>query len=80
MGGRLLEPDDEVIIAAVVQMASSLGLGCVAEGVETEVKMEFLRRIGCEVVQGYLISRPMDAAATNFWIAARQAADAPQRP
>ena len=39
-------------------MAHSLGLSVVAEGVETQSQLDFLRQEGCDVVQGYLISRP----------------------
>ena len=42
-------------------LAHKLGLNVVAEGVETPYQMEFLRRVGCEKVQGYLISQPLPA-------------------
>jgi diguanylate cyclase (GGDEF)-like protein/PAS domain S-box-containing protein len=74
-----VDPDDEVIIAAVVQMAGSLGLGSVAEGVETEAQAAHLRRIGCRDMQGFLVARPMDAAATEAWMAAYGKRDAPAR-
>jgi EAL domain-containing protein (putative c-di-GMP-specific phosphodiesterase class I) len=52
-------------------MAHSLGLGVVAEGVETATQMEFLRRLGCDVVQGYFISRPMAAEDCTRFLARR---------
>ena len=44
-------------------MAHSLSLQVVAEGVETEAQLQFLKENGCDDVQGYLISRPIDAEA-----------------
>jgi diguanylate cyclase (GGDEF)-like protein/PAS domain S-box-containing protein len=51
--------DDGAIAATVVTLGHSLGLHVVAEGVETEVEMEFLRDMGCDIMQGYLIGKPM---------------------
>ena len=42
-------------------MAHGLGLGVVAEGVETRAQLDYLRNAGCEQVQGYLIARPLPA-------------------
>lgn len=55
--------DDRVLVQAVVQLASAMGIQVVAEGVETDPQAEFLRRSGCQVLQGYLISRPKPADA-----------------
>ena len=52
------DSDDAAITEAIVVMAHSLKLRVVAEGVETEEQLEFLRRCGCEEVQGYYFSRP----------------------
>ena len=51
------------IAAAIVNMAQALGKEVVAEGVETDGQVAFLERSGCEVVQGYVVSRPVDAVA-----------------
>lgn len=50
-----------VVTTAVVGMARSLKIGVVAEGVETAEQAEFLRGIGCDLLQGYLFSRPVPA-------------------
>ncbi|WP_344617147.1 bifunctional diguanylate cyclase/phosphodiesterase [Dactylosporangium salmoneum] len=52
------------LVRAIVDLARSLGLITVAEGVETEEHAELLRRLGCDRVQGYLLGRPAPAAAT----------------
>lgn len=48
------------IVTAVVELARGLHLRVVAEGVETEAQLDFLRKTGCDEVQGYLLSRPVD--------------------
>ena len=53
-----------VIVTRMVQLALGLDLNLVAEGVENEKQMNFLSHIGCDVIQGYLISRPVDEAET----------------
>jgi len=52
---------DGAIAKAVIAMAHSMNLKVVAEGVETEEQFEFLKAHDCEVIQGYLISRPIPA-------------------
>ncbi|HEX6640683.1 MAG TPA: EAL domain-containing protein, partial [Thermoanaerobaculia bacterium] len=54
--------NDEWIITAVLMLANHLGLRTVAEGVETEEQSDFLRGHDCREIQGYLISKPLDAA------------------
>jgi diguanylate cyclase (GGDEF)-like protein len=46
------------IVRSVLELSRSLGIGVVAEGVETTVQLNTLRELGCELVQGYLVSRP----------------------
>lgn len=50
---------DQSIVGAVLQVANQLGLRTIAEGVETEEQCEFLRRLGCHEIQGYLVSVPL---------------------
>jgi diguanylate cyclase (GGDEF)-like protein/PAS domain S-box-containing protein len=73
-------PDDATIAIAIINMAHSLRLKVVAEGVETREQLEFLRVHGCDEIQGYLLSKPVpaDELAVKF----RQGIlhDAPQRP
>jgi len=55
------DADDRAIVSAIVQMAHSLGFLTIAEGVETQAQRAFLQAEGCDEVQGYLFSRPLDA-------------------
>jgi diguanylate cyclase (GGDEF)-like protein len=54
--------EPRAIIAAIIELAHTLGMEVVAEGVETRVQAEVLRALGCDQVQGYLLARPMPAA------------------
>jgi diguanylate cyclase (GGDEF)-like protein len=57
------DEDDRVLVRAIVQLAAALGIRVVAEGVETVLQREFLESIGCGVLQGYLIGRPLPVEA-----------------
>jgi EAL domain-containing protein (putative c-di-GMP-specific phosphodiesterase class I) len=54
---------DAVLVQSTVNLAHELGLKVVAEGVEDEACLAYLASIGCDMAQGYLISRPLPAAA-----------------
>lgn len=54
-------PGSSVICDATIGLAHNLGLGLVAEGVETQAQYDYLQRKGCNLVQGYLFSRPIAA-------------------
>jgi EAL domain-containing protein (putative c-di-GMP-specific phosphodiesterase class I) len=57
-----VDPDDEAIVRATISMAHNLNREVVAEGVEIEQHLDFLRAEGCEVLQGFLFCRPLPAA------------------
>ena len=57
------DADDAAIVRAIVGLGHNLDLKIVAEGVETLEQLEFLRATGCDLVQGYLMSRAIDAPA-----------------
>jgi EAL domain-containing protein (putative c-di-GMP-specific phosphodiesterase class I) len=65
-------PQDQdccVIVQSIVDLAHNLGLVATAEGVETVEQLRFLRAIGCNVAQGYLLARPLDGDALASWCA-----------
>lgn len=53
------DPDDAVIVQAIIAMAKSLGMAVIAEGIETEAQRTFLEKHGCNLYQGYLFSKPV---------------------
>lgn len=55
---------DAAIVLGIIEMAHKLGLKVVAEGVETEAQLTYLHSHGCDIMQGYHLSRPM--AAEDF--------------
>ena len=59
---ELSDPDYAAITAAIISMAKALNLRTIAEGVETEEQLAFLRANGCDEMQGYLFSRPLSVA------------------
>jgi EAL domain-containing protein (putative c-di-GMP-specific phosphodiesterase class I) len=65
-----------VLIEATVQVARSLGMGTVAEGVETEGQMALMRSLKCGKAQGYLFSRPLSAPDLARWVHEHDAAAA----
>ncbi|QXG36777.1 bifunctional diguanylate cyclase/phosphodiesterase [Pseudomonas viridiflava] len=60
--------EDAVIVRSTIEMSHNLGLKVVAEGVEYQHSLDLLRRWHCDTAQGYLISRPLTAAAFETWI------------
>jgi EAL domain-containing protein (putative c-di-GMP-specific phosphodiesterase class I) len=61
------------LVKAIVDVAHAFGIRTVAEGVETERELDVLRSLGCDFAQGYLLGRPMAAAAFLQLISAEQA-------
>jgi diguanylate cyclase (GGDEF)-like protein/PAS domain S-box-containing protein len=59
VSGIASDPDDETICRTIISLAHNLGLKVIAEGVENDGQLAFLRQYGCDEVQGYLISRPV---------------------
>jgi len=65
------DPDDKAIVAAIVNMASSLGIQTIAEGVETAGQLSYLRLQGCSEAQGYYFSKPVSADAFSAYVSDR---------
>ncbi|MCM2263876.1 MAG: EAL domain-containing protein [Desulfuromonadales bacterium] len=65
--------DDKAIVTAIIAMGHQLGLKVLAEGVETEAEWAFLRESGCDELQGYLFSRPLELVAFEELLAKESA-------
>jgi diguanylate cyclase (GGDEF)-like protein/PAS domain S-box-containing protein len=74
------DQDDAAIVRAVVQMARSLGLRTIAEGVEDENILNYLRIYHCDEAQGYHIARPLPAAEMTAFLVAEQARIGQRQP
>jgi EAL domain-containing protein (putative c-di-GMP-specific phosphodiesterase class I) len=57
------DSDDAAIVSAIVALGQALGLRIVAEGVETDQQQDFLTRLGCDALQGFLLGHPLPAQA-----------------
>lgn len=68
----------EAIVRAVVELGHNLGFEVVAEGVETSGVLECLRSMSCDVAQGFLFARPLEAGALLEWLDARTPVPAPR--
>jgi diguanylate cyclase (GGDEF)-like protein/PAS domain S-box-containing protein len=63
-----LDTEDAAIATAIVAIGHSLNMKVVAEGVETDDQAEFLQGLGCDEIQGYLLSRPLPADPFAKWL------------
>jgi diguanylate cyclase (GGDEF)-like protein len=71
------EEHDTTIVSAIVDIATSLGLGTIAEGVESDDQLDALRELGCNGAQGYLFAKPMAAGEFEALLAAGPVARPP---
>jgi diguanylate cyclase (GGDEF)-like protein/PAS domain S-box-containing protein len=67
--GLQSNPRDRDLVEGLVMLAHRIGLDIVAEGVETQAQLDFLRDVGVQQGQGYLFARPLDLAAARDWLA-----------
>jgi len=67
------DPNDALIVRATVDLGRNLGLQVVAEGVEDKETWELLAEMGCEVAQGYHMSRPLPGPEITEWLARHDA-------
>jgi diguanylate cyclase (GGDEF)-like protein len=73
--GMATDPVDLAIVNAVVTLSQQFGLTVVAEGVESELTLELLQDIGCQVGQGFLFSRPLPYERLEAWVGAQLEAE-----
>jgi len=75
ISGILNEKDDEIIVRTIISLAHNLGFEVIAEGVETIDQYKQLSNFGCDLVQGYLLARPMNAEESRAYLDAVQKPD-----
>ncbi|MEG1324588.1 MAG: EAL domain-containing protein, partial [Janthinobacterium sp.] len=71
-------PDDAAIVLAIISMAHSMKLEVIAEGVENDAQLAYLRRHGCDEMQGYYFSRPVPQEEFEQMLMAGKLLQAPQ--
>jgi EAL domain-containing protein (putative c-di-GMP-specific phosphodiesterase class I) len=64
----LRDESDLIIVRSTINLGHDLGLRIIAEGVEDEATLERLALLGCDLAQGFHLSRPMPADAFNVWL------------
>jgi EAL domain-containing protein (putative c-di-GMP-specific phosphodiesterase class I)/CheY-like chemotaxis protein len=69
---------DRVMVQKTIEIGHELGMKVVAEGVETEAQLDFLRANGCDIAQGYFFSRPLPVNDLLNWLATYRPASRPQ--
>jgi EAL domain-containing protein (putative c-di-GMP-specific phosphodiesterase class I) len=62
------DASDNVIVRSTIELAHNMGLVVVAEGVEDEATLERLRTLGCDIVQGFFLSRPLAVDLVPAWM------------
>ena len=62
---------DELIVRTIIELGHGLKLSITVEGVETERELDVLWKLGCDVVQGYLYSKPLPSDAFTEWYQAQ---------
>jgi EAL domain-containing protein (putative c-di-GMP-specific phosphodiesterase class I) len=71
------DAESAAIVRAIITMAKCLGMSTTVEGVETSAQFDFSVAAGCDTIQGYLISRPLDRASLAALIATMSKAPHP---
>ena len=69
--GMATDSGDLAIVRAVIGLSREFGLTVVAEGVESELTLDLLAELGCEIGQGYFFSRPLPVERLNTWLSVR---------
>jgi EAL domain-containing protein (putative c-di-GMP-specific phosphodiesterase class I) len=68
---------DRTVVQAIIAMAHGLGLRTVVEGIEEQATWDVIASLGCQLAQGFLVSRPQDFDSLTPWLLARASAPVP---
>ncbi|HUH94954.1 MAG TPA: EAL domain-containing protein [Casimicrobiaceae bacterium] len=68
--GMLGDRNDALIVRSTIELAHNLGLSVAAEGVEDQATLEALHELGCDVAQGFVLGRPLEATELAAWMRA----------
>ena len=60
--------EDRAIVRAIIDLAHTLQISVIAEGVEEKTQGDMLSRMGCDIIQGYLYSKPIDGVAFTLYL------------
>ena len=71
---RMRDADDDAVVRSVIELGHALGLKLIAEGVEDEETRRQLAELGCDYIQGYVLTRPLDGDEFAAWLTAQRAA------
>jgi EAL domain-containing protein (putative c-di-GMP-specific phosphodiesterase class I) len=74
------DASDEIIVRSTIELAHNMGLVVVAEGVEDEAAVSRLRTLGCDMMQGYWLSRPLAEDQVAPWMRASAFVRSAERP
>lgn len=69
------DTDDKIIVKTIINMAHSLGIKTIAEGVETQEQLEYLHENGCDEIQGYYYSKPLSSEDFETFVRGKYTAD-----
>ena len=57
----LVDHNTKIVMESIIQMVHKLGYESIAEGIESNDQVDYLKEIGCDVIQGYLLGKPLDS-------------------
>jgi EAL domain-containing protein (putative c-di-GMP-specific phosphodiesterase class I) len=76
----LTQTDDRLIVRTTIDMCHSLGYRVVAEGVEDDETLELLETMGCDMIQGFVLTPPLPIDKLVTWVEAFNAEDSARKP
>ncbi len=66
--GMVRDKDDAMIVRSTIDLGHNMGLKVVAEGIENQAELRLLKQLGCDLVQGFFVSKPLAAQDLDKWL------------